>query len=293
MNILYIAFGDDTVIHAQFSFSIYSFLNQHQLVDTINIITDNEDYYNHLKPLVNIITITAADLKEWKGKHNYLWRIKIKAIEKLALLYPNQQIVYLDADTFLYNDLKPLKDNLNNGLAIMHEEEGYLSKKKTKTQRTMWQQIKGKTFSGVTMKPTDKMWNAGVIAFPNTLDSNEIKLALSICDEMCEVVPVKHFVEQYAFSISLQKMYGLTDAKNCIAHYWGTKNTWNKVISKFFLEAYFCRWDQQTIAEKINELDKTAIPIYEKIKNTGVRLKSLIDNFFPTKEITYLQKNKL
>lgn len=290
MNLLYIAFGDDTLIHAQFSFSIYSFLNQQQFVDTINIITDKEEYYNHLKPLVNIIAITTADLKEWKGKHNYLWRIKIKAIEKLALIYPNQQILYLDADTFLFNDLKALKNNLNKGLAVMHDEEGFLSKKKTKTQRIMWQQIKGKTFGKIDMQPTDIMWNAGVIAFPNTCNNNEIKLALAICDDMCEAVPVKHFVEQYAFSIALQKMYGLTAAKDCIAHYWGTKNTWNKVINIFFLEAYFCKWDQATITQKINEIDKTSIPIYEKIKNTGVRLKALIDNLFPIKEITYLQK---
>lgn len=290
MNILYIAFGDDTLIHAQFSFSIYSFVNQYPLVNSINIITDNEAYYNHLKPLVNIITITADNLKEWKGKHNYLWRIKIKAIEKIALLYPNQQIVYLDADTFLYNDLQAMKNNLNKGLAVMHEEEGFLSKKKTKTQRIMWQQINGKTLGTVVMQPTDIMWNAGVIAFPNTSNCNEVKLALAICDDMCEVVPVKHFVEQYAFSIALQKTYGLTAAKDCIAHYWGTKNTWNKLINKFFLEAYFCQWNQQTIAQKISEIDKTAVPVYEKIKNTGVRLKALIDNLFPIKQLTYLQK---
>lgn len=290
MNILYIAFGDDPLIHAQFSFSIYSFLNQHPYVETINIITDKAEYYHHLKPLVNIITITASDLKDWKGKHNYLWRIKIKAIEKLALLYPNQQIVYLDADTFLYGDIASLKNNLNKGLAVMHEEEGFLSQKKTRTQRIMWQQIKDKVLGNIKMKPTDKMWNAGVIAFPNTCNLNEVKLALAICDDMCDVVPVKHFVEQYAFSIALQKMYGLAEAKNCIAHYWGTKDTWNKVINKFFLEAYFCKWSQETIIQKVDEMDKTSIPVYEKIKNTGVRLKALVDNLFPIKERTYLSK---
>ena len=76
MNLLYITFGNDPSIHLQAAFSIYSFLAQPGAVDSINIITDNKDFYNHLPSGVKIINVTQNELTEWKGEHQFFWRIK-------------------------------------------------------------------------------------------------------------------------------------------------------------------------------------------------------------------------
>ena len=84
MNLLYITFGSNTAVHMQAAFSIYSFLARFEKYNSVNIITDNKLYYQHLEDRVNIIEMTEEELKEWKGEYQFFWRIKIKAIEKIC-----------------------------------------------------------------------------------------------------------------------------------------------------------------------------------------------------------------
>lgn len=42
---------------------------------------------------------------EWQGSYGYFFRLKIKALEYVAKEYPNQNLLYLDGDTFIYNSL--------------------------------------------------------------------------------------------------------------------------------------------------------------------------------------------
>ncbi len=290
MNLLYLTFGNIPTIHLQTAFSAYSFLAQDEAVSTVNIITDNVDFYQHLQPHVNIIQVTSDELTEWKGEYQFFWRIKIKAIEKVCMLYPNEPVVYLDCDTFLYGVLSGLNNGLVNDKAFMHEDEGALSDKKTKTQRNMWRQIAGKTFGNLLMQATSHMWNAGVVGTPNTRNGADCKLALAICDEMCSQGVSRYFIEQYSLSLALEKMYGLVEAKTEIVHYWSTKEIWTNCIHDFFIEAYFAGWSYETILIKMQHFDTSALPIYQKVKTTNVRLKDWVDKMFANRNLDYLPK---
>ena len=290
MNLLYLTFGNDTSIHLQAAFSIYSFLSENKQVNTVNIITDNASFYSHLGKMVHIITINKEEIIEWQGEYNFFWRIKIKAIEKLCHLYPGEPIVYLDTDTFLYNNIEFIQQTLSNNGALMHINEGFLSEKNSKTEKKMWQQIAGKKFGDIIMHSKDSMWNAGVVATPNTQNGNDLILALKICDEMCANKVSKRLIEQYALSLALDKTYGLVEAKSSIAHYWATKQLWNIKISALFLEAYFAQWGDAAIIKKVNLLSKERIPVFERVKNTNLRLKVIIDKLFPIKNIQFLFK---
>jgi len=288
MNLLYMAFGPNTKIHLQTAFSIYSFLTQKQYVTSINIVTDNDAFYRHLSSHINIIKVTENDLTAWKGERQFFWRIKIKAIEKVCLQYPNEPVVYLDCDTFLYGDLAVLNNSLLNEKAFMHENEGPLSAKTTKTQKNMWRQIAAKTFGNLLMQPTDRMWNAGVAGTPNTRNGADCKLALAMCDEMCRQGVSRYFIEQYSLSLALEKTYGLVEAKSEIAHYWSTRDVWTDHIHDFFIEAYFAGWSYETILNKMQAIDTSALPIYQKIKTTNVRLKDWVDKMFANRNLQYL-----
>ncbi len=290
MNLLYLTFGSNTSIHLQAAFSIYSFLSQPTFIHTMNVITDSEDFYNHFGSRVNVIKISEDELTNWKGEQDFFWRIKIKAIEKICLLYPNEPVVYLDTDTFLFNGIDGINNALKIGKALMHENEGFLSGKKSKTERLMWQQIAGKTFGGLQMQPTDCMWNAGLVATPNTKGGSECLLALNICDEMCKQGVTRRLVEQYAISLALENEYRLVEAKDSVAHYWSTKDEWNSFINNFFVKAYFSEWDFEKISTTLKTIDKSSLPVYHKIKSTNLRLKTLIDHFFPTHSAVYLPK---
>ncbi|CAN5786704.1 hypothetical protein BH11BAC3_BH11BAC3_45610 [soil metagenome] len=291
MNLLYMAFGPNAQIHLQTSFSIYSFLTPQQGISTVNIITDNDYFYNHFGNRVNIIKITSEELKSWEGAYHFFWRIKIKAIEKVCSLYKGQPVLYLDCDTFLYGDLATMQSALQRGVGLMHENEGPLSLKKNKTQKRMWQEIKGKSFAGISIQTGGEMWNSGVVGLPNNKGGKDCEQLLALCDEMCSAGVTRYFIEQYALSVGLKEIYGLEEAKPAVIHYWSVKSWWDKEITGFFLRAYFECWGYEQILAEMKLFDLTAIPYFQKVKNTNLRLKYLIDKIFPHEDIRYLPGN--
>lgn len=289
MNLIYLTFGDNISNHMQAQFSIYSFLCQKHELNTINVVTDEPAFYNNLKDEINIITINKETLKDWEGKYNFFWRVKIKAIELICSMYKNESVIYLDSDTFLYKDIRPFKAALIKGSAFMHENEGQLSTAKGKTVKKMWAQVKGKTYGNTTILPIHNMWNAGVVAIPNTKNNDECKLALNITDEMCKQGVTKRLIEQFALSVSLHEMYGLQEANDVIAHYWSNKENWNNAIEKFLISASFRSFTLEKTVEAIKDFDFSKFAVKIKSKNTNRRLKSITDKFFPDKDLLFIK----
>lgn len=289
MNIMYMTFGEGIQNHLQASFSIYSFLSQKENIDSITVLTSAPSFYEHLKNDINIVWINDEQLKDWKGPHNFFWRVKIKALELICSQHPGETVMYLDTDTFLYHDIKIIKNKLAEGHALMHENEGALSKDKSKTTRQMWGQVSNESYSGVTINESSSMWNAGVVATPNTLANQEFKTAVEICDAMCEAGVTKRLIEQFALSISLQHFYGLEPADDCIAHYWSNKDEWNKVITDFISGAYFKKLSLQQILSELKDFDFKTVPVVKKQKNTQQRLQKFVSAMFPPKEIRFIK----
>ena len=290
MHLLFLTFGNQLQNHIQGAFCMYSFLRQQRHIDSINIITDAPAFYNHLSSVVNILPVDAATINEWKGPHDYFWRVKIKAIQKLASRHPDDAILYLDTDTFLYTDIAPLKKTLQSGQALMHEDEGALSTATTKRAKLMWQAIRGKQFGGITMKPTDHMWNAGVIATPNTQQGKEFDMALEICDGICAAGVNNHTIEQYSMTLSLNHHYTLAPAESMIAHYWSNKEEWNQFIMAWLTEHHCKRTSYEAMVADFNQLDLTKVPIMKKRRSTAIKLHNWVDKQFAPRDVTYVHR---
>ncbi|MFT3932064.1 MAG: hypothetical protein QM726_00495 [Chitinophagaceae bacterium] len=293
MHLLYITFGKDISNHIQAAFSICSFLTQEPAIDSINIITDEPSFYKKLSDKLNVIETNHQQLEEWKGPHQFFWRIKIKAIAAICARYPNEPVVYLDTDTFLYSSAKQINEALYKGQALMHENEGPLSKAGSKTEKKMWAQVKNKNFGGTTIVETDAMWNAGVVATPNTKDQADIQMALQICDDMCAAGVTLRLIEQFALAVALQRMYGLIPADNNIAHYWSNKEEWNVTISRFFMQCWLQKLSLAETIELLQQMDLSITPVVKQTTNTNKRLQSRIDKIFPARNIKYVSNQLL
>ena len=126
MNIIYLVFGDELSNHLQANFSILSMLTQEKVINSINVVTDQPNFYNHLADYIKTFEIDHKTL-EWKGPYDFFWRVKIKAVELLTRTYKNENLLYLDSDTFLFGNLNQIKDKLNEGFSFMHLSEGKLA----------------------------------------------------------------------------------------------------------------------------------------------------------------------
>ena len=235
MTIFYLVFGNKMEYHLQARFSMMSFRAQMTDKDRIIVVTTCPEYYqtylapSHLASRISIIPVTDDKIKEWEGKHHFFWRAKIKAMELIAENYPDDDMLYLDGDTFLYGDLNKMKELLKEGHGLMDVDEeghglmdvdeGHPAQMKGKSL-SMWNTVAGHTYEGITLSKEHHMWTAGVVAIPADKVKKVVSTALAICDGMLDDGAEPIVVEQYSLSIAMYELTKLREAKSLIAHYW-------------------------------------------------------------------------
>lgn len=286
MNILYLVFGNDQRNHSQAYFSICSFLAQMDATDRVFIMTDNSDLYTRLGKRINILETNQEHLTKWQGEYKFFWRAKIKAIEYISRLYPHEATLYLDTDTFLFSSLNELKTLLKN--PVMHLNEGNLSKLKSKTEKTMWQQVGGRTFGNIPINSEHCMWNAGVVGIPANKGQIISESALTICDDMLKEDVTRRLIEQFSLSVALSENGNLQAAEPYIGHYWSNKEEWNEAIQKFMAASFLKGHTIQEDIEAISTFDFSKIALQKRIPNTQIRLKKVISKWFPSKDKAFI-----
>lgn len=289
MNIVYLVFGNNINHYQQLYFSIYTCWAYKNTEDRIIVIAENPSLFNSLKDYIEVIPISRDIIKEWEGKYQFFWRVKIKALQLIAEKYPLDSILYLDGDTFFYKNMEPLRDGLKNGQNYMHEEEGKLSALFSKTEKLMWRQMKGKTYHHIKIDENAAMWNAGLIGISNK-HFDCLELTLGINDAMCADNVTRRLIEQFAFSLGLNKYSMLQPANHIVGHYWGNKTQWNKIIDHFLKESFMKNYSFEQIIEHVKAMDLTSNPIRVRESNTQRKLKMFIDQFFKNKKSVYINK---
>ncbi len=288
MNIVYLVFGDNLDNYQQVYFSIYTAFLHKTNDDKIIVIAENTSLFDFFGDKIEVISINRAIIKEWEGKYQFFWRVKIKALELIAQKYPSDSILYLDGDTFFYNSIEILKKGLLQGENYMHVNEGKLSKLTTKTEKLMWNQMKKKTYSGIKIDENTCMWNAGLIGISNK-HLQCLKLTLDVNDELCANNVTRRLIEQFAFSISLNNFSKLLPSTNVVGHYWGNKAEWNILISNFLKECFMKQYSFEQIISKVKQMDLKQYPVWVRRSNTQKRLKKIIDNCYKDLKPKYIE----
>jgi hypothetical protein len=288
MNILYLVFGENQQNHAQAYFSICSFLGQMDARDRVYVMTDAPDFYKKLRGKIDILRINKTQLDDWQGKHQFFWRAKIKAIEHICRLHPDESVLYLDTDTFLFSDIKKLKSDLQN--PVMHFNEGALSQLKSKTEKLMWEQVGNKAFGGVQIQAHHAMWNAGVVGIPAHKGLIICQLALDICDDMLVANVTRRLIEQFALGLALSENGDMKAAESYIGHYWSNKEEWSVAIQRFIINSSLKNNSLETDIEDIKRFDFSKIAILKRIPNTQKRLKKLVEKWFPSVDKGFVSK---
>ncbi len=286
MNILYLVIGENPLYHAQTCFSIYSFLNQTDATDRVYVITDAPEFYKRLSEKIYIIPINQAQLKDWQGKHKFFWRAKIKALEHICTLNPDESVLYLDTDTFLFGNLETLKSDLKN--PMMHLNEGKLSERTSKTEKRMWHGVKNKIFGGITIEENHCMWNAGVVGIPANTGSKICTLALTICDEMLAEKITPYFIEQFSSSVALSENGDMKAADEYIGHYWSNKDEWTDEIYKFIITSSLKNNSVDDDIEAISQFNFSKNAVLKRVPKTQIRLKKLVEKWFPSEVLKFV-----
>lgn len=268
MNFIYLSIGNDPIHHARCCFSIITLL-KHNASHPIFVYTDAPQFYKAVESVVTIKELTPERVKDWCGDYGF-WRVKIKSMEDMAN-QSSEPVVLVDTDTFWYNGFKQMVDDVNNGIAYLHLDEGKLNNMKHTPYR-MWKGVRGKTFAGLTINESMTMWNSGFVAIPVEKQQECLKLALELCDSIVASGVRYYLVEQYSFSIALNHCYTVKPASGFVAHYWGNKPEWDLYIKDFMATQYLKGNSIEQSVKDINDSDLYKIPIF---KHTSSRKPSI------------------
>lgn len=283
MNIVYLVFGDKMDNYQQVYFSIYTALARKSNDDRIIVVAEDESLFNSFGDNIEVLPINKNVIQDWEGKHQFFWRVKIKALQLVAERYPNAPILYLDGDTFFYQNFDALREALKSGQNFMHLEEGKLSQLSSKTEKLMWKQMKDKTYHQSKIDENTSMWNAGLIGI-SAKHFDCLPYTLEVNDAMCADGVTRRLIEQFAFSIGLNEYSPLKPADNVVGHYWGNKKQWNQVIDLFLKNAFMKNYSLNQILDEVKDMDLTKYPIRVRESNTQRKLKNFIDGFYKDKK---------
>ena len=282
MTIVFLVFGENLTYYKQTYLSILSLLRRKRKEDRVLVFAENPRYFLRLNGLVESIEITQEQIKDWSLKIGYYFRCKIKVLEYAAQLYPDSHLLFFDGDVFVVGDLSLFEQKLNEGIGLMHKNEGHPSGMGKKIKR-MWNAIKGKTIDGTTISMKHDMWNSGVIGIPRDSRLSVMSKACCICDAILSTGKASFTAEQYSFSIAMNEQLIVEPTDNWVWHYWGNKDGWLDRIDKFIVESHLCNNSIEREIVLTDDIIRESIPVYVDKSDTKRRLIKLINRLFKDK----------
>jgi len=236
--LVYSVFGNEN-FYNEALYSILSYLKFHKADENqIIIYSDSTDFFKKkLSQSIIYIELSNDEITNWKGKHNFVHRVKVKVIQDVVSKY-NGNFLYLDSDTYFTKNCSEIFNNINSNAIYFDKSEGKLIDNKGGIARKMKAFLKNESeFKIPSLNETIKIdsdftvWNAGVIGF-NSSYSNQLKMV----EELVDVLYSKNqlfVMEQISFNYFFQRKTKPLESKNHIHHYWYFKE-FRDVLSHFF-----------------------------------------------------------
>lgn len=282
INFVFLSFGDNVAYHTQTYMAILTVLRHKREADSLTVYTDRPQCYVRIARYVEIQTLDKETIDKWMDGTGYIFRVKIEAIRHCAAKRPASHLLFMDGDTLLTCPPADMAQRLDQGIGLMHKNEGHPSRMKGASLR-MWKAMRGQTVDGCTVSMKHNVWNSGVIAIPSGKAQSVCGLALSLCDRILESGVRCFTAEQYAFSVAMQEAGMLEEADRWILHYWGNKPAWGKITADFIARAHLGAMSVEEEIAAVDTLPMSDTPLRVRTPNTQRRLMVLVERLFPDK----------
>jgi len=247
-------------------FSILSYYkHNNESENRIIIYTENEHFFKKLLPIdIIYINITSEKIKEWRGKIDFVHRVKIKIIQDFTSKYKGN-FLYLDTDTFFTSNIKNIFDSIENEVLFFDKYEFNLFETKngiTKPIISFFKKNKiqksDSDFGDIEIKNPFDTWNAGVIGF-----NSKYSYLLKDIEEFTDLFYPKiksHITEQLEFCYYFNKIKRPQVTDESIFHYWDFK------LFRSILKEFFDFNKSKNLIELIAEIDKINPKVLSKEK---------------------------
>lgn len=276
-RLLLLAYGRETEYRRALLAALSCWAWRPRLGLAATICTDQPNFFKpYLAGLaVDYKLVTPAYLAEARGPQQYVHRVKAKFIVESFAQYPNEELLFIDSDTFFIASPDSLLQNLASGLPFMHEREYTLGEavgiyaefNQAKYPKKLLELLASRSFElageQVRFHPGQASWNSGVLGLPRAL-APRLPDMLVLLDELYAATGW-FTCEQLAFSLALQasEQAGgpLQASDRYVYHYWGKpqKELMDKLLAKFFTPELAAL----PLTERLNQV-RQQVPQYQQ-----------------------------
>jgi hypothetical protein len=228
MRILYLAVGDNDPLHTQALYAAMSALAWGDAAQAVHLVTDRPERYLSLAGLVQVEAPPASP----QASPNFEpFKLKLAAVRELATRFPEDAILFCDADTFFTAPYGELAERLLNGGFAMHRREYSAATHPTGQMKKFLRALDtaGMLQSLLARDPELAMWNSGVIGLPpgsaRVMDS-----AQDMLQTLAPLLPPHYPAEQFSVAMAMPGGTAILPAENCIFHYWYQKAQYTLAI---------------------------------------------------------------
>lgn len=205
------------------------------------LLTDQPELYRWFGDRLRVLAVDPATVQQWRGRHDFFWRVKIQSILRVASL-GEARVVYLDTDVLVRRGLADLLAALDAGDVFMHEREYELARSRRAGQKRLWRAVQGRSVDGLAVQPPCAMWNAGLVAV-GAQHHDLLERALRLCDGLMDLGVQHALVEQLSFSLALGAGGRLREGKGWMDHFWSNKDGYGAAIDRQLAQILMRRLD--------------------------------------------------
>jgi hypothetical protein len=245
-NLVFLSYGSSSeylrAIYCVLSFSAWAEMKMDNF--RLIIYTDQPDFFKtYLSGFtIEYFQLSPGMLHEMLAGTGFIHRRKVAVIDMTFRNFPDEDLIFIDSDTFFVNEPKPFLQPIREGVSLMHKKEYTLTEGlelfssfgQGHYPEAFIKYISGRQFlignQPMVFHTNDYSWNSGVVGLPKSFGSY-MKDVFELTDAF--YAHSKWFVsEQMAFSLILQRTTTIVSTAPYITHYWGAHQ---KIIADQFI----------------------------------------------------------
>ncbi|MEZ4879113.1 MAG: hypothetical protein R2801_02955 [Chitinophagales bacterium] len=287
-------------IHHRTLFCIYSLFasNSIKATDTILIYTDDILFYTDKFPFKNIefIKIDKEYINTVLGDIDLIHKFKIFIIDNAFKIFPNNNVFYMDSDTFAMKNLRNVIDSISSKSSIMHLYEFNFFEHNTNNKKDISSLFFANFYEIIIKEHTPNQnikninsYNAGVIGIDSS-NKNILKEVFDLTEKSYKAIQ-HHAAEQFSFSYLLSKYTTINFCSVEVYHYWPKveKQIMDKFLNQLFTNTFF----SSTTEKQLSKVKKATLMLPNYIKNHKLMLEDNAIQFFCTKEYSKAYKETI
>jgi hypothetical protein len=267
--------------------SLSAWLEEDSTNPSIILYTDNPDFFQtYLGDFeIDYSFLSLEQIVELQAGTNFIHRVKVAVIDLTFKRFPDQEVIFIDSDTFFMADPMELFNGLDSSTSFMHKREYsfkdglklYNSFKQEEFPQAFIDYITGREFyicgKVEIFDINDYSWNSGVLGLHKGFGSY-MPDVMKLTDEF--YANSKWFIsEQLAFSLILQRRTKISSAEDFVFHYWGKRQKvlMDRLLGRLF-EDHVADFTKKVFMRSITRKWKSIIEadlIYEQAENAFIR----------------------